>query len=171
MFERVAPSEEQRDAEAREGRSPDQIAALRLAAVLVLVDAVLSIAVAVAFGNAPGMLFLGVLIRLVMAYYLFKLRPRAEALALGLTILAGVATVVFVTIGQYAGGFNVFGFLFAIPSIGSVAALLMLLLGDPGRAQRRGAVIVFGVTVALPELLLVVLQLTGSIHQSVIPAE
>lgn len=168
MFERIAPSEEQRDAEAREGRSPDQIAALQLAAILVVVDAILSLALAIAFGNLPRMV-LGIVIRLVMAYYLYKLRPRAEALALGLTILAGVVTLVGVAMGQVIGGLNVFGFLFAIPALGSVLALLLLLLGDPPREKRIAAVIVYGALVCLPALILLVLQFTGAIHRVVVP--
>ncbi|MEO8188840.1 MAG: hypothetical protein ABI682_00750 [Acidobacteriota bacterium] len=170
MFERVAPSDEQRDADAREGRSPDQVAALRLAALLVLVDVLLSLAVAIAFGNLAGAPILWMGVRLAMAYYLFKLRPRAEALALGLTILAGAGAVAGVVAGQVTGGFNIFGYLFAIPALGGAAALLLLLLGDPRREKRQAALWLFGILVCLPELLLLVLEVTGSLHRVGAPA-
>jgi hypothetical protein len=163
MFERVAPSEEQLDAEAREGRSPDQIASLRLAAILVAVDAVLTLAMGIAFGIL-GTSVIGIAIRLVMAYYLYKLRPRAEALALGLTILGGAATLFGIGRSMLVGGFSIFPFLFAIPELGRVLALLLLLLGDPPREKRLAAIVVFAVLVCLPELLLIVLQLAGAIH-------
>ena len=161
MFERVAQTPEQLDAEAREGRSEDQIAALRLAAVLILVDTVLTIAFHAVYGTiARSGAILGTVVRLVLAYYLFKLRPRAEALALGLTILAAVI-VVFSTAGLIMKERSGLPVLLAIPSIGSVVALLLLLRGDPSKSQRTAAIVIFVMTVCLPVLALIVLRFTG----------
>ena len=157
MFERIAPSPEQLDAEAREGRSPDQIAALRLAAILMLIEACLTAALVVVFPAAAVTGLYGIVFRLVLAYYLFKLRPRAEALALGLTILAGAAAL----FGLFAARFALAAVLNTIPAVGSVGALLLLLLGDPPREKRLAAGVLFGVLVCLPAVALLVLRLTG----------
>jgi hypothetical protein len=159
MFERVAPSEEQRDAEAREGRSPDQVAALRLAALLIVLEELLGISAGLAFAGtrAAGQL-IGVAIRLVMAYYLYKLRPRAEALALGLTILGGIVTLVGLA-SSLSQGFSIVPLLDAIPPLGVVGALLLLLIGDPPREKRIAAIVVFAILVALPLVLLLVLRM------------
>jgi hypothetical protein len=161
MFERVAQTPEQLDAEAREGRSEDQIAALRLAAVLILIDTVLTIAFHAAYGTiAQSGAMLGTVVRLVLAYYLFKLRPRAEALALGLTIL-GAVVVLFTTAGLVMKARSGLPVLLAVPGIGSVAALLLLLRGDPSKSKRTAAIVIFVLTVCLPVLALIVLRFTG----------
>jgi hypothetical protein len=157
MFERIAPSEEQKDAEAREGRSPDQIASLRLAAVLMLIESFLTIAVVIAFPIAAPRAVLGVVIRLVLAYYLYKLRPRAEALALGLTILAGIVAL----LGLVGASFALPNLLNTIPAVGAVGAFLLLLLGDPPREKRVAAVVLFGILVCLPALVLLGLRVAG----------
>jgi hypothetical protein len=157
MFERVAPSEEQKDAEAREGRSPDQIASLRLAAVLMLILSGLDIALVFAFPQAVAGTIAGTAIRLVLAYYLFKLRPRAEALALGLTILAGIGAV----IGLVSAHLSLASVLTALPAVGTVGAFLLLLLGDPPREKRLAAMVLFGTLVCVPALALLGLRIWG----------
>jgi len=164
VFERVAPSEEQRDAEAREGRSLDQIAALRLAALFVVIVAVLSLATDLSFSRFGMMSVIRLAIRLVLAFYLYKLRPRAEALALGLAIVGGIGTILSIAGRLTAWGYLIFPFLFAIPPLGTVGALLLLLLGDPPREKRIAAIVVFVVLVCVPEVLAIGMQLAGAIH-------
>ncbi len=54
MFERVAQTEAEKDAEAAIGRSPDQIAALRLAAMPILANFGVTIALVIAFRGESG---------------------------------------------------------------------------------------------------------------------
>ena len=49
MFERIAQTEAEKDAEAAEGRSRDQITAIRIAAAIVLINAILAAAAATVF--------------------------------------------------------------------------------------------------------------------------
>jgi hypothetical protein len=88
LFERVFPTEAQRDAEAAEGRSAGQIAGLRLAALVLMVNVLVSITVPVVFQVPVPVI--QIVIAIGLAYYLYKLRPRAEALALGLALLGAV---------------------------------------------------------------------------------
>ena len=165
MFERVAQSEEEKDAEARIGRSDDQIASLRLAAWLLLVNAFATAAVVILLkGNLP---IVSILIALGLAFYLFKLRPRAEALALGLTILGGIIVALQAVAGFTRSGASLASAvgtaLFdSIPGLAVTVALLLLLIGNPGRPRRVAAVVLYAVFTLGFYALLVVASLLGS---------
>ena len=105
-----------------------------------------------------GELFIAIPIRLGLAYYLYKLRPRAEALALGLAVFGAVATVLGVGLNVSA-----WSFLAAVPALGVCGALLLLLLGDPPREKRIAAIVVYAVLVALPAVILLALRLGGAL--------
>lgn len=113
------------------------------------------------FGFAAQTPFIAIAIRLVMAYYLYKLRPRAEALALGLTILGGILTLLALGLGLGSGQLSVWSLLDAIPALGAVGALLLLLLGDPPREKRIAAIVIYAVLVVGPSVALIILRLTG----------
>ncbi|MGH9364347.1 MAG: hypothetical protein ACRD1B_03655 [Thermoanaerobaculia bacterium] len=84
---------------------------------------------------------LQIIIALVLAYYLYKLRPRAEALALGLALLGAVLQPVLLLMR-----FPVLtALLEALPMWGTTSALLLLLIGDPSRGRRTAAIALFGV--------------------------
>jgi hypothetical protein len=142
MFERVAPSKEQIDAEAAEGRSPDQIAALRLAALVILANTCLTIVLVVAVPSLK-IPIISIVISLILVYYLYRLRPRAEALALGLTILAGAAGLLSVLTSKFAPA----AIVGLVPTAALACSLLLLLIGDPPRSRRIAALVVFGVLV------------------------
>ena len=139
MFERVAPSEEQKDAEAAEGRSPDKIASLKLAAILYVVNALDTVAVSIVLRVPVPIIMLG--ISLGLAYYLYKLRPRAEALALGLTVLGAIAQVVALFTRESTS----VAALEAIPALGTTGAFFLLLVGEPRRRRRILALVLYGV--------------------------
>ena len=157
MFERVAPSEEQKDSEAAEGRSPDKIAALRLAALVILANACLTIVLVIAI-PAMNIPIISVAISLFLAYYLYKLRPRAEALAVGLTILAGAVGILSAVTSKFALA-ALFGL---VPTAGLVGSLLLLLLGDPPRSRRIAALVAFGVLVGGFTVLVLVGRFAGA---------
>src|SRR6187397_157690 len=87
MFEQSLQTTEWRDAQEREGRSEEEIRARRIAAVLIAVNAVIGFAfnVLLTGGHTVPLLPLGV--GLALAWYLYKLCPRAESFAIGLAIL------------------------------------------------------------------------------------
>src|SRR5207245_1561864 len=95
---------------------------------------------------------LQMIISLFLAYYLFKLRPRAEALTLGLAILASVVQplLLFWKLPVSAALIE------SLPVWGMTGALLLLLTGDPSRARRLTALALFCVfTVGLYALAIV----------------
>ncbi len=118
MLERAAPRVEQKSAPAAIGKSPDQIAALRVAALLMLANAVLAILVAIAF-RTQRIPIVQIVLSLFLSYYLYTLRPHAEALALGLAVLAAIVL--------------------PIPA----GALTLLLSGESSFARRATGVMVF----------------------------
>jgi hypothetical protein len=145
MFDRVVPGkeqDEQRDTEAREGRSPDKIASLKLAALVILTNTFLTIVLAL---SAPdrGFPIIAIVISLFLSWYLYKLRPRAEALAIGLTLIAAAGGV-FLAVGMKFSSVALWSL---VPTAGLVASLLLLLIGDPTRARRIAAVAIFAVLV------------------------
>src|SRR5437762_689884 len=95
MFEQSLQTEEYKDRQAAEGRGPDEIKARRLAAVVVASSAILSFLV-VFIASPANLPILQTGIALFIAWYLYKLRPRAENLTLGLAILATVLMPLFV---------------------------------------------------------------------------
>lgn len=162
MFERVVQTEEYKDAEALEGRSTDQVVALRLAAAVLVVNASLTIVIAVMQRRPLPLISTG--ISLGLAYYLFKLRPRAEGLALGLTILNAIMQTLLPALmllaPNPAAAFRA-AVPFFLPGWGLVAALLLLLTGDSGRARRVTAIVLFGLLTVGSDALLIVDGIVG----------
>src|SRR6266542_44326 len=141
MVERVAPRVEQKSAGAAIGRSPDQIAALRLAALLMLINAVLSIVVAIVF-RTQRMPIVQIVLSILLSYYLYTLRPHAEALALGLTVLGAIVLPIL----YLRSGVPIYiAVLESLPALGTAGAMTLLLTGDPNFARRATGVTVFGV--------------------------
>ena len=138
-FERAAKTEVKKGARPVVRRSPDQIASLRLAAILIGVNVAETILLAMAF-SPRRMPFLQVGVGLFVAYYLFTLRPRAEALALAISVLAAVLLPLAYLTMKLPVYLSV---LESIPAWGTVAALLLLLAGDQGLARRMTALALF----------------------------
>ncbi len=163
MFERVVQTEGYKDADALEGRSTDQVVALRLAAAVLVVNASLTMVIAVVVQRRPLPL-ISTGISLGLAYYLFKLRPRAEGLALGLTILNAIVQTVLPALmllaPNPAAAFRA-AVPFFLPGWGLVAALLLLLTGDSGRARRVTAIVLFGLLTVGSDALLIVEGIVG----------
>ena len=157
MLERAAPRVEQKNAKAAIGRSPDQIAALRVAALLMLANAVLSILVAIVF-RTQRMPIVQIVLSLFLSYYLYTLRPHAEALALGLAVLAAIVLPVL----YLRSGVPIYiAVLESLPALGTAGALTLLLTGEPNFARRATGVTVFCVFNVGFYLLLMVLRLSG----------
>jgi hypothetical protein len=141
MLERAAPRVEQKSVAAAIARSPDQIAALRLAALLLLANAVLSILVAIVF-RTQRMPIVQIVLSIFLAYYLYTLRPHAEALALGLAVLAAILLPVL----YLRSGVPIYiAVLESLPALGTAGALTLLLTGEPNFARRATSVTVFAV--------------------------
>jgi hypothetical protein len=157
MLERAAPRVEQKSAAAAIGRSPDQIAALRVAALLMLANAVLSILVAIVF-RTQRMPIVQIVLSLFLSYYLYTLRPHAEALALGLAVLAAIVLPVL----YLRSGVPIYiAVLESLPALGTAGALTLLLTGEPNFARRATGVTVFCVFNVGFYVLLMVLRLSG----------
>lgn len=139
MVERVAQRVEQKNAGAAIGRSPDQIAALRLAALLLIVSAVLSILVAIVF-RTQRVPIVQIILAILLAYYLYTLRPRAEALAMGLAVLGAIVLPIL----YLRSGVPIYiAVLESLPALGTAGAMILLLTGDPNFARRAAGVTVF----------------------------
>ena len=87
MFEQSLQTEEWKDQRAAEGRTPDEIRAVRAAAVIIVVNTALRIALELVAGTRVN--FLPAVAAVVLGYYLYRLRSRAENLAIGLSIIVG----------------------------------------------------------------------------------
>lgn len=141
MLERAVSRVEQKSAAAAIGRSPDQIAALRVAALLMLANAVLSILIAIVFRN-QRMPIVQIVLSLFLSYYLYTLRPHAEALTLGLAVLAAIVLPVL----YLRSGVPIYiAVLESLPALGTAGALTLLLTGEPNFARRATGVTVFSV--------------------------
>jgi hypothetical protein len=139
MPERVAPRVDQKSAAAAIGRSPDQIAALRVAALLLLAKAILSILVAIVF-RTQRMPIVQISLGIFLSYYLYTRRPHAEALALGLAVLGAIVLPIL----YLRSGVPIYiAVLESLPALGTAGALILLLTGDPNFAQRATGVTVF----------------------------
>ena len=140
MFEQSLQTEEWKVARDREGRSEDEIKARRLAAILLAVNAFVTLFVTLLVTGGPPPP-LGVIVAYALAAYLYKLRPRAENLALGLAILYSVLFLArafwklpfFEALVQPVGNSGISG------------ALLLLLTGVPSAIRRVIALAVFAV--------------------------
>jgi hypothetical protein len=141
MFERITQTEADKDREAAQLRSPDKAAALQLAAILLFSNVLLTIVLAIVLKvtNVP---IISMVISLGLAYYLFKLRPRAEALALGLTILGAITQPLLLFLNIKPLGAAAIQ---AIPLVGMIGAMFLLLVGEPTRKRRAVAIALFAI--------------------------
>jgi hypothetical protein len=156
MLERATPRVEQKSAAAAIGRSPDQIGALRLAALILLANAVLSILVGIVF-RTQRMPIVPIVLSVFLSYYLYTLRPRAEALALGLAVLAAIVLPVL----YLRSGMPIYiAVLESLPALGTAGALTLLLTGAPNVARRAMGVTVFCIFNVGFYVLLILLRLS-----------
>jgi hypothetical protein len=138
MFEKSLQTEEWQNEQAAEDRTPDEILAMRIAAVLIAVNALLAFALA-ALSNARSVPLVPLAIGLVLAWYLYKLRPRAENLAIGIALLSATLLPAL-----YFWRFPfVPALLQSLATWGVSGSLLLLLIGQPGRVRRWVAVALF----------------------------
>jgi hypothetical protein len=142
MFDQSLQTEEWRDAQAREGRTDDEIRARRIAAVLIGTNAAIGFAFNLLLTRGqtlPLLPLLLLLVGLALAAYLYKLRPRAESFAIALAVLWSTLLPVLY--------FLRLPFVFALVQslvIWALAgALLLLLIGRPSRRRRALAVGLF----------------------------
>jgi hypothetical protein len=132
MFEQSLQPKKWKDQQAAEGRSPGEVECLRIAAVIIAANAVLSFFLSFA-AKAQG---IPVLFALALSWYLFKLRPRAESLAIGLAIIGAVLGPIV-----YFWRFPFFpALLQSAASWGVNGAILLLLIGEPGVLRRAVAI-------------------------------
>jgi len=139
MFEQSLQTTEWRDAQAREGRTEDEIRARRIAAVLIAVNALVGFAfnVLLTGGRTVPLLPLGV--GLALAWYLHKLRPRAESFAIGLAILwSTLLPLLYFLRLPFA-----YALVQSVVIWGLAGALLLLLIGQPSRRRQAFAVGLF----------------------------
>ncbi len=134
MFEQSLQTEEWKDQQAAEGRTADEIRAVRSAAVIIVVNTVVTVALELVAGTKVS--FLPAVAAVVLGYYLYKLRSRAENLAIGLSIIVGTLMPAI--------------YFWLLPLPGAViqsllawslsGAVLLLLLGQAGPVRRRVAI-------------------------------
>ena len=148
MFERSLQTREWLDAEAREGRTPDEIRARRIAAILIAVNGVVGYAFNVLLTGGrtvPRLPLLPLAIALALAWYLYKLRPRAESFAIALAILW--ATVLpplyFLRVPL------LYALVQSLVIWGLAGALLSLLIGRPSRRRQALAAGLFAFACAV----------------------
>ncbi len=155
MFERITQTEADKDAEAAEGRTRDQIISIRTAAVLVLANAILALGLALVF-RVESLPVVQIVVSLFLAFYLYRLRPRAEALALGFSLLGILVSLWFFIQANF-----VLALVQALPIWATAGALLLLLTGDPHIRRRVVAVLIFFVFNVGPYLLAVIGKLAA----------
>lgn len=137
MFEQSLQTEQWKDQQAAEGRTPDEIRAVRTAAVIIATNAVLT--VALEFVARTKVNFLPFVAALLIGYYLYKLRSRAENLAIGLSIIIGtLMPAIYFWLLPLAGAV-----LQSLLAWGLSGAVLLLLLGQAGPVRRRVAIALF----------------------------
>jgi hypothetical protein len=138
VFDSIEKTKEQLNTEAAQGRSPDQIAALRWAAVLLVVNVFLVLLLALVF-HLERIPLLSIIVALALARHLYKLRPGTETITLGLAALATVVAPLMsfwrLPMGE--------AFFESVAVWGMTGPLFLLLLGDPARSRRIAAVAVF----------------------------
>jgi hypothetical protein len=135
MFEN---NEQRLDLEAAGLRSPDKAASLRLAAVLLVVNVLVLLLVCLLLRSTKVPL-IQIVVALGLARHLYRLRPSAEAWALGLAAIAGVISPL-VLFWQYPFLQALLG---SLPVWGLSGALLLLLIGEPGKKRRIAAVALY----------------------------
>lgn len=137
MFEQSLQTPEWQDQRAAEGRTRDEIRALRTAAAIIVVNAVLTVVLEYFAGTNVN--FLPFVAALFIGYFLYKLRPRAENLAIGLSIIVGtLLPAIYFWLLPLAGAV-----LQSLLAWGLSGAVLLLLLGQAGPVRRRVAIALF----------------------------
>jgi hypothetical protein len=140
MFEQSLQTTEWRDAQARDGRSEEEIRARRIAAVLIAVNAVIGFAFNLLLTGGrtvPPLLLLA--LGLALAWYLYKLRPRAESFAIGIAILwSTLLPLLYFLRLPFA-----YALVQSVVIWGLAGALLLLLIGQPSRRRQALAVGLF----------------------------
>lgn len=119
-------------------RSPDKAASLRLAAILLVVNVFVVLLVCLVLRSRQVPL-IQCAVALGVARHLYRLRPSAEAWALGLSAIAGIIgpLIFFRQMPVLAAVLE------SLPIWGVSGALLLLLVGEAGKARRILAVVVF----------------------------
>ena len=145
MFEKSLQTPEWLDAEAREGRTPDEIRARRIAAVLIAVNALIGFAFNLLVTHGRTLPLVPLAIGLALAWYLYRLRPRAESLAIGLAILWAtlLPLLYFLTVPL------AYALVQSLVIWGLAGALLLLLVGQPSRRRQALAIALFLVVCAV----------------------
>jgi len=142
MFEKSLQTREWLDAEAREGRTSDEIRARRIAATILAVNAVVGFgfSLLVTRGRTLPLLPLGsLLVGLALAAYLYKLRPRAENFAIALAILWSTALpLLYFLYAPFA-----YAVVQSLVIWGLAGSLLLLLVGRPSRRRQALAIALF----------------------------
>ena len=137
MFEQSLQTEQWKDQQAAEGRTTDEIRAVRSAAVIIAVNAVLTVALEFAAGTNVNVI--PFVAALFISYYLYRLRPRAENLAIGLSIIVGtLLPAIYFWLLPLPGAV-----LQSLLAWGVSGAVLLLLLGQAGPLRRRVAIALF----------------------------
>ncbi|HXT19504.1 MAG TPA: hypothetical protein VN811_08020 [Thermoanaerobaculia bacterium] len=142
MFDQSLQTRRWLDAEAREGRTPDEIRARRIAALLIAVNALVGYAFNVLLTGGrtvPRLPLLPLAVGLALAWYLYKLRPRAESFAIALAILWStlLPLLYFLRVPF------VYALVQSVVIWGLAGALLLLLIGRPTRRRQATAVGLF----------------------------
>jgi hypothetical protein len=131
-------TQEKLDLEAAGLRSPDKAASLRLAAILIVVNVLLVLLVCLVL-RSQRVPLIQCIVALGVARHLYRLRPSAEAWALGLSVIAGViGPLLFFRQQPFLAAL-----LDSLPVWGVSGALILLLVGEPGKGRRALAVALF----------------------------
>lgn len=131
MFEESLQTDEWREKQAAEGRSADNIAALRTAAIIIAINAILAIVLA---RN-----IIQCIVGVVLASYLYKLRPRAENYATGVAIIGSILMPILAFLSFPVGLAIVISF----GTWGVTGPILLLLVGETNPTRRKIAVAIF----------------------------
>lgn len=139
MFEQSLQTPEWLDAQAREGRSDDEIRARHIAAVLIAVNALIGFAFNLLLTGGRTVPLVPLAVGLALAWYLYKLRPRAENLAIGLAILWStlLPLLYFLRLPW------LYALVQSVVIWGLAGALLLLLVGRPSRRRQALAIGLF----------------------------
>ena len=137
MFEPSLQTPEWQDQLAAEGRTPNEIRAVRAAAIIIIVNTFLSVALELVAGTKVN--YLPAVAIFVLGYYLYRLRSRAENLAIGLAIIAGtLLPAIYFWLLSPAGAV-----LQSSLAWGLSGSVLLLLLGQAGPVRRRVGIALF----------------------------
>jgi len=137
VFEQSLRTPEWQDQQAAEGRTSDEIRAVRTASVIIGVNAGLTVVLEFVAGTKVNVLPFAA--ALFIGYYLYKLRSRAENLAIGLSIIvATLMPAIYFWLLPLPGAV-----LQSLLAWGLSGAVLLLLLGQAGPVRRRLAIVLF----------------------------